>query len=253
MTSHHIKLILALLSALLVLPTAAQNKLVRIEQQAGDSLIIYFPQFSRIDFVCADTPVVPNRAVRMKAQAEVIMMVAGAFTGQLLDVPHHSNINSTHVSNGIRYNGANVARNTGAFFFYNGSPKFIYGDGKPIHRTQLFADELAQAVQHGGMGFGQEMMVHNGQAVRTTRPAGNRNLFRALCLIDGCVAVADARDTVAFGTFIRQLIEAGAQEALYLDMGTGWNYSWWRQDNGSAKEIHMQYTRYSSNWVTFYR
>jgi len=43
----------------------------------------------------------------------------------------------------------------------------------------------------------------------------------------------------------------GVQEAIYLDMGSGWNYSWWRDNTGSAHEIHNRRIVYATNWITF--
>lgn len=44
-----------------------------------------------------------------------------------------------------------------------------------------------------------------------------------------------------------------ATEALYLDMGPGWNYSWYRDENGNPVEIHSIPTEYATNWITFYQ
>ena len=44
----------------------------------------------------------------------------------------------------------------------------------------------------------------------------------------------------------------GVKEAIYCDMGTGWNYSWYRDYDGSVKEIFHTPGRYTTNWVTFY-
>ena len=41
---------------------------------------------------------------------------------------------------------------------------------------------MEKAAREGGMGFAQEMMIHNGKAVNTKRSLGNKNVFRALCL-----------------------------------------------------------------------
>lgn len=201
-----------------------------------DSLTIYYPQYNRIDLVCGNPP--------EKKDSTVIMMVAGAFTGELLDEFRHSNIAGDHVSNGIFHKGYRCRRNNGAFLFYNGKAHFSHGD---------YASELSKAAEEGGCAFGQEMMLHRGKEVEHTRKDGNVNVFRALCLINGKVAVADSRRAIRFGNFIKALQEAGATEALYLDMGIGWNYSWYRDPYGRVVEIYPIPTPYSTNWVTFYR
>ena len=112
---------------------------------------------------------------------------------------------------------------------------------------------LREAAHYGGCGFAQEMMIHDGIEIPHTRPASNTNEFRALCLIDGKLAIADSKGSVKFGNFIKNLQQAGATEALYLDMGPGWNYSWYRDANGNPIEIHTTPTKYATNWITFYK
>lgn len=211
-----------------------ENNNVEIKDTLG--LRIYYPKYSNIDFVCGEMP--------SKSDNSVIMFAEGAFTGELLNEFKHTNIAGDHVSKGNRYKGYRCKRNTGAFVYYNGTPKFLYQD---------YSKEFDKAAANGGCGFAQEMMVHQGKVVPHTRPDGNTNEFRALCLINGNVAVADSKGNVKFGTFIQDLVKAGATEAIYLDMGPGWNYSWYRDANGKPVEIHSIPTKYATNWITFYK
>ena len=46
--------------------------------------------------------------------------------------------------------------------------------------------------------------------------------------------------------------------ALYLDMGRGWNYAWYREKGGKVKEIFPESKlapsyKYRTNWITFYK
>lgn len=206
-----------------------------VEIQDTDGLRIYFPNYSKIDLVCGEMPSKENTSVLMFAEA--------AFTGKCLDEFKHINIAVDHVSGGKREAGYACKRNSGAFVYYDNTPQFLYKN---------YSKELTEAAKHGGCGFAQEMMIHNGKIVPHTRPDGNTNEFRALCLIDGRVAIADSRGPVKFGEFNQNLLDAGATEALYLDMGPGWNYSWYRDSNGKPVEIHSLPTSYATNWITFY-
>jgi hypothetical protein len=67
------------------------------------------------------------------------------------------------------------------------------------------------------------------------------------------VAVVDSKGGIRFGEFVEELLKVGVVEALYLDMGTGWNYSWYRNEYGDAVEIHEKWTPYATNWITFYK
>ncbi len=201
-----------------------------------DSLVIYYPLYNRIDLACGKRP--------EQKDSSVIMMVGAAFTGEKLNEFRHTNIAGDHVSNGVFYKGFRCRRNNGAFLYYDNKPHFLH---------ENYADALQTAAKAGGCGVGQEMMIHKGKIVEHTRKDGNVNVFRALCLIDGKVAVADSRHAIRFGNFIKALQEAGATEALYLDMGLGWNYSWYRDPWGRAVEIYPVSTPYSTNWLVFYR
>jgi hypothetical protein len=199
-------------------------------------LRVYYPQYTKIDLVCGTMP--------SKDDTNVIMFAEAAFTGELLDKFKHSNVAGDHVTNGKRQRGFKCKRNTGAFVYYKGEAKFIYKN---------FSDELDRAAKHGGCGFSQEMMIHLGKEVTHSRKSSNSNEFRALCKIDGKIAVVDTKGMMAFGDFVSKLLSIGATEALYLDMGTGWNYSWYRDVDGTPIEIHRVKTKYATNWITFCR
>lgn len=197
---------------------------------------IYYPNYSNIDLICGTMP--------SKSDSSIIIMAEAAFTGELLDEFKHSNIAGDHVSGGTRNKGYRCKRNNGAFVYYDGTPKFLYLD---------YSDEFNKAADAGGCGFAQEMMIHLGKEVSHTRHSSDINEFRALCLINGRIAIADSDAPIEFGKFISNLLKAGASEALYLDMGPGWNYSWYRTDNDSIVEIHPVPLKYTTNWITFYR
>lgn len=220
------------------------NPHVEIADTCG--LRIYYPNYSKIDLVCGEMP--------SKEDKSVIMFAEAAFTGELLDSFSHKNISSSHVSNGEYYSGYLCKRSRGVFTYYNGEPHFVYQGGflkVPWPKYMEFA--LRESAHYGGCGFAQEMMIHEGEEIVHTRPSSNINEFRALCLIDGKVAIVDSKGCMSFGNFIKSLLKVGATEALYLDMGTGWNYSWYRDANGTPVEIHQTPTRYATNWITFYR
>ena len=199
-------------------------------------LRIYYPNYSKIDLVCGEMPSKDNETVIMFAEA--------AFTGEFLREFKHTNIAGDHVSSGRRERGYKCKRNTGAFVFYDNTPKFLYQD---------YSDEFDMVAKKGGSGFAQEMIIHKGKLVPRTRPDNNVNEFRALCLIDGRVAIADSKGLEKYKDFFEDLLKIGASEALYLDMGSGWNYSWYRDSNDHPIEIHSIPTQYATNWITFFR
>lgn len=113
---------------------------------------------------------------------------------------------------------------------------------------------MDNAAQEDGMGFAQEMMIHDGAKVSTTRPLGNKNVFRALCLdSDNQLALYESQGIVTFGNFIDALPSQGVNEALYTDMGQGWNYCFYREDKIDAYPIYLysQSLPYASNFIAF--
>lgn len=208
-----------------------------IKTEYGD-LICLIPDMTylKMDMVCGEIPTPENDSI--------ILAFAGAFTGTEFD-KGHANVAGDHVAGGKRFKGYRCKRNTGAFTWSSTSgPQFYYKD---------YASALNSAAQEGGIGFAQEMMIHDSKAVKTTRPFGNRNVFRALCLnSDNQLALFESQGVVTFGNFIDALLSVGMKEALYTDMGQAWNYCFYRvnQSDKSPKYLHSTSLPYSSNFIT---
>lgn len=207
-----------------------------IETEYGD-LICLKPEMSglKMDMVCGEIPSPENDSI--------VLAFAGAFTGTEFD-KGHSNVAGDHVAGGIRFKGYRCKRNTGAFTWSAKSgPRFFYKD---------YSSALDKAAKEGGMGFAQEMMIYDGAKIPTTRPLGNRNVFRALCLdSDNQLALYESQGIVTFGNFIDALLSQGVKEALYTDMGQGWNYCFYRvnQSNETPKYLHSTSLPYASNFI----
>ena len=199
-------------------------------------VIAYYPQFSRIDLVCDTMPSQDDESVIFCAEA--------AFTHDLLETFAHSNIDGDHVSGGTRYTGAQCKDNSGAFVSWDNHWEFVQGD---------YSAALDEAASHGGMGFGQASIIHQGKRVAKLWRSGV-NAYRALCEKDGQLCIVDSRESVEYGQFVDMLEAYGVTEALYLDMGAGWNHSWWRGADSTVHEIHprLDKGRYCTNWITFY-
>ncbi len=220
--------------------TAVDRKMLavgHIKTDLGD-LICLKPDMARLtmDMVCGEIP--------SPEDGSIFLAFAGAFTGTEFD-RGHANVAGDHVAGGKRFSGYRCKRNTGAFTWSaQAGPQFFYQD---------YSSALDEAAKNGGMGFAQEMMIHNGAAVPTTRPLENRNVFRALCLdADNQLALYESQGTVRFGNFIDALLAQGVKEALYTDMGQGWNYCFYRvnQSDKTPKYLHSTSLPYASNFIT---
>lgn len=209
-----------------------RNLMMHIE--ITEDLIIYYPQYSNIDLVCGKMP--------EKTDNHVLFCCEAAFTGQLLNEFKHSNIAGHHVSGGTFYKGYKCKPNTGCFVFYQNQWKFL------LH---TYVDELNLAADNGGMGFAQNMIIHDGKTQPSFRNLKSRFEYRALCEYQGKLCVIDSKEVVSYSTFIAYLEKLGVTHALYLDMGRGWNHSWYRDNNGNVVEIHPKTHSYTTNWLVF--
>lgn len=205
-----------------------------MEIDTTENLVVYFPQFTYIDLVCAEMP--------RFSDGSVLMCLAAAFTGERTTIFSHDNIAGQHVSSGVFHKGYNCPANTGAFTYHDGMWNFL-----PTVRS----DSVTHAADASGMAFCQVMLVY---AHRSCAPhIRGRNLFRALCEKDGKLCVAESRRQQDIGFFVQSLLHYGVKHAIYLQPGKGWNYSWYRDNAGVAHIMHPKTHDYSTNWLTFYQ
>ena len=247
------KTLLAGLSALLLLSVACGGRQAAVEPEPEPvplmqvdttfrGLVIYYPPTDSIELRCFDRP---DPAVDTGA----VFCCAAAFTADFDTAADHNRICGDHVSNGQYFKRPRLKRNTGAFIVdKDGRFGFMY-------RPNPGQDTFRAMFEHAVTGFTQEMMLCRGERVETTRPDKNVNQFRALCqTAGGRLFVADAAEAMPFGNFIRLLQEAGAYDAIYMDMGPGWNYSWYREYADSAATfIHSWPISSATNWLVFHR
>ena len=214
-----------------------ETKTVVEIDSSKENLIIYYPKFSEIDLQVGKMP--------SKDDKNVILCAEAAFTGELKLTFDHFNIAGDHVCGGKFYKGYRCNRNTGAFIADDKGWHFRYSTHTMDHTPHLKAKGVK-------VGFVQEMLIHDGKIVKHTRPDKDENEFRALCDINGKLCIADGKGKMKFGEFIEALHKSGAKEALYLDMGYGWNHSWYRDDKGNAIDIHPYGHPYCTNWIAFF-
>ena len=210
---------------------------VTIETTAN--LNVYYPEYSRIDLVCDQMP--------KAAQKDVEFCCEAAYTGELLDEFKHSNIADNHICNGVMKKGYNCKANTGGFVWGKGKWKFMRKADYPTEANGY------------NMGFCQMLIIKDGSA----RPIGtkmknNKNIYRALCEKDGKLCIIESKKKMTYEFFVKCLSEHKVTHALYLDMGRGWNYAWYRDKDGVVKEVFPESKlapsyKYRTNWITFYK
>ena len=95
------------------------------------------------------------------------------------------------------------------------------------------------------------------------RPIGakmknNRTIYRALCEKNGKLCIVEGKKVMTYESFVNCLKAYKVTHALYLDMGSGWNYAWYRDKEGKVVERFPESKKspnykYRTNWITFYK
>ena len=118
-----------------------------------------------------------------------------------------------------------------------------------IWNTEEAEEAIRNAAAQGGMGFQQFIVLCDGQ--RGGHGSDEFRCYRVLALIDGKACIIDSRTQMHYDDFIRALQDLGVRDALYCDMGSGWNYSWYRGENGKPVDIIGIPWPFSHNWLVF--
>ena len=199
---------------------------------------VYYPEYSRIDLVCDQMP--------KAAQKDVEFCCEAAFTGELLEEFKHSNSADNHICDGMMIKGYSCKANTGGFVWGKGKWKFMRKDDFPAEANGW------------NMGFCQMLIIKDG----ITRPIGskmknNKNIYRALCEKDGKLCIIESKKVMTYEFFVKCLSDYKVTHALYLDMGRGWNYAWYRDKAGKVVVLHPESKmapsyKYRTNWITFF-
>ena len=210
---------------------------VKVERPAN--LNVYYPEYSRIDLVCEQMP--------KAAQQDVEFCCEAAFTGELLEEFKHSNIADNHICNGVMMTGYRCKANTGGFVWGKGKWKFMRKDDYPTEANGW------------DMGFCQLQIIYDG-SVRpiAAKMKSNKNIYRALCEKDGKLCIIESKKAMTYEFFVKCLSDYKVTQALYLDMGKGWNYAWYRDKAGKVVVLHPESKmspnyKYRTNWITFYK
>ena len=199
---------------------------------ATDDLYIYCPNYSDIDYVAGDRP--------SKDDESIELCVAAAFQQSYQLDFKHSNIVGWHASDGLLEQGTSKSR-LGAFTYVNGIPRIWNIDD---------AEEAVQkAAAEGGSGYQQFVVLYDGQ--RGGHDSDEFRCFRVIALLNGEACVIDSRTQMHYSEFISALENLGVRDALYCDMGSGWNYSWYRNTEGKDVDIIGTPWPFSHNWLVF--
>lgn len=177
--------------------------------------------------------------------SNIAVCVEAAFTGELLKEFKSTNIGGDYVIDGNFHKGYKCKANTG----------FLYADKKifTISSTEHCAKWIEKAKSNGGALFQQILFIQNGKNIYKGTPIKPtaKNTYRSACILnDGNFAVIQSSNPLSLKDYIQSLLQLGVSDALYLDMGRGWNYGWYRETRNSSIIKLFQYrSPYQTNWL----
>ena len=198
----------------------------------NDELYIFFPLYDDIRFATGSHP--------SKADRETIMVIPTAFTHAVELTFSHDNIEGIHVDGGELYPGYNL-EGAGAFTYANGQAE--------IWNEEEAEAALITAAEQGGCGYQQFMVLEDGEFTDFTLKRSTS--FRAVTKWKNRICIVDSKYRVSYEDFCQMLKDMGIQDALYCEMGTRWNHSWFRKDNGKIKNLFGLPWRFSHSWLVF--
>lgn len=171
----------------------------------------------------------------------IALCVEAAFTGELLKEFKSTNVGGDYVIDGVKHRGYKCKANTGFLVTFNGHP------------TISSLDNLKDHLETKETLFQQLLLINGGADVYTGKPIkpSSENIYRAACIMsDGGFTIIQSVKKISLQQFIDSLIKLGVNDALYLDMGKGWNYGWYRETMGSPATKFFDFkSPYQTNWL----
>ena len=224
------------------IPESIDAKDMAVEQiLPGDETTIYntgivyvfFPEYSSVNLVCEKRP--------SKSDASITWCCGAAFQHTVDLGFSQENIEGDHAVNGVLYESPYNKDAFAAFTFADGNFSFEFDDTK---------EAIKEAAASGGSGFMQFGLINDKTVVMNfDRPRAR--CYRCLAELNGNLCIIDSVKMLHFGDFMTELQRLGVTNAVYMDMGAGWNYSWYRNAKGKVVTLFGLPVPWSHNWVVF--
>jgi hypothetical protein len=208
------------------------NQNYKMKVDTTEDLIMYDITDCQLDLACGSMPTA--------AQEDVVLCVAAAFTGKCLDSFEHSNILGPHISQGELHKGYDEEGGYAVFASWGKQKGFIALEDK---------EKLEEVVASKGMAFTQYWVVKDGEGYNPPRQTVKQEYYRCIAQKAGRTYVIESKEVVKFDFFVKCLVEIGIENALYMDMGKGWNHSFYRDQEGKVHILHPKTHEYCTNWL----
>lgn len=200
------------------------------------NLYVFQPSFSRIELKTGTMPSTENDSIAFCA--------AAAYTKSILDTFSIDNIIGGHVACGQPHNIDTTPDHYGRFVCKDDYWQFIEIEDVAT---------VDSIIKEGGSMFTQHWVIKNSNIYLGNKRTAS-NYYRALCEKNDTLMIAQSKKPIPFRIFAKALKAYKMENALYMDMGSGWNHSFYRD---SDNQIHILFKRpdeyYCTNWITIYK
>jgi hypothetical protein len=197
------------------------------------TVYVFFPEYTSVDLVCKDRPSKSDKSITWCSGAAFQHTVSLSFDQE--------NVEGDHAIKGTLYESPYNKDAFAAFVFSNGKFSFEFDDPSLA---------IKKAAEAGGSGFMQFGLIKNGEVVMNfDRPRAR--CYRTLAELNGSLCIIDSVKMLHFDEFMTELQRLGVTNAVYMDMGAGWNYSWYRAVTGKVVTLFGLPVPWSHNWVVF--
>ena len=197
------------------------------------SVYVIFPEYTQVDHVSGKRPSQADGTITWCSGAAFQHAVRLGFT--------HENIDGDHADSGVFHESP---YNKDSF------AAFVFADGKYAFEFDRPSEAIRAAAEAGGSGFMQFGLIRDGKTVMTVDRLRVR-CYRVLAELNGNLCVIDSVRMTHFEDFMEELLRLGVTNAVYMDMGAGWNYSWLRDAAGRVVTLFGLPVPWSHNWVVF--
>ena len=197
------------------------------------TVYIIFPEYSGVSLVCETRP--------SKSDESITWCSGAAFQHDISLGFSHENIDGDHAVDGVLYESPYNKDSFAAFTFADGRYSFEFDNPSGAVRG---------AAEAGGSGFMQFGLIRDKEPVMAvSRP--RVRCYRTLAELNGHLCIIDSIRMIQFDEFLEALRQLGVTNALYMEMGAGWNYSWYRNAADKVVTLFGLPVPWAHNWIVF--
>lgn len=196
------------------------------------SAYVFFPEYSEICLVCEDRP--------SKLDDTITWCSGAAFQHDISLGYSPDNIEGDYAASGAFHDSP---------YYQEGFAALVFAEGRYSFEFENPSEAIKEAASAGGSGFMQYGLIKDGEDVGFG--VHKARCYRAVAELNGNLCIVDSARMTYFEAFMQELHRLGVTNAIYMDMGAGWNYSWFRSARDEVMTLFGLPVPWSHNWIVF--